>query len=57
MGPPQVFSEGEELKMHEFLLDAWMLPIPRSKYVFSLDVKFMLDYTAEKPNLQTTDQV
>ena len=45
MGPPQVFSAQEELKMHEFLLEAWFLQIPRTQYEFSLDVKFMLDYT------------
>ena len=31
--------------MHEFLLDAWFLRIPRTQYEFSMDVKFMWDYT------------
>ena len=44
MGAPTVFDEIEERKMHEFLLDAWFLRIPRTADQLSSDIKFMLDY-------------
>ena len=48
MGAPTVFNEVEEKRMHEFLLDAWFLRIPRSSDEFALDIKFMLDYDRKK---------
>ena len=56
MGAPTVFSEDEERLMHEFLLDAWFLRIPRTMNQFSHDIQFMLDleqrrtkFTLNKP--------
>ena len=44
MEPLTVFSVEEELKMQQFLLDAWMMRIPRTQEVFANDVKYFPDY-------------
>ena len=44
MGPPTVFSPTEENTMQQFLLDAWMMRIPRTQPAFADDIKEMLDF-------------
>ena len=62
MGAPTVFNADQERRMHEFLLDAWFMRIPRGKEGFALDIQHLLyeenretKFTDNKPgNLKVT---
>ena len=44
LGRPTIFSPEQEFEFHRFLLDCWIIFIPRTQHLFALDIQFKVNY-------------
>ena len=43
--PSPVFTTAEEVELNMFLMDCWVLGIPRMEQRFGMDIQFMVNIT------------
>ena len=42
MGRRPVFNETQEVELHNFLLDCWVIGVPRTQELFGMDIQYSI---------------